>query len=66
MPRARGRQRERACYAAALKALVEPGSDPRAVVQRIADRAWAKHGALLGNCHGLMHTVGREYAPRTA
>jgi hypothetical protein len=53
-----------ACYAAALQRLVEPQNDPRPVVQEIADHAWSQHGVLLGMCHGLMHTVGREYAHR--
>jgi len=53
----------RACYEAALKRLVEPAPDPRPVLQQIADVAWASPGEfLLPNCHGLMHTVGREYA----
>ena len=47
----------------ALKALVEPARDPRPVVQRIADRAWSRARRVPRSCcHGLMHTVGREYA----
>ena len=54
---------KRSCFAAALKRLVAPASDPRDVVQRISTVAWAERGGfLLPNCHGLMHTVGREYA----
>src|SRR5215204_3113612 len=54
---------KRSCFAAALKRLVAPASDPRDVVQRISTMAWAeRRGFLLPNCHGLMHTVGREYA----
>src|SRR5215218_7598984 len=53
---------KRSCFAAALKRLVAPASDPRDVVQRISTVAWAERGGfLLPNCHGLMHTVGREY-----
>jgi hypothetical protein len=50
------------CYVEAMTRLVEPADDPRPVVQRIADAAWADPQFLLSNCHGLMHTVGREYA----
>jgi len=53
----------RTCYADKLEELVGPVDDPRAIVKRIADHAWAdRAGFLLGNCHGLMHTVGRTYA----
>ena len=53
----------RTCYETALQQLVEPADDPRPVIEQIADVAWASPGAfLLPNCHGLMHTVGREYA----
>jgi len=58
-----GDEAMRTCYSAALKGLVDPTKDPRPVVQRIADHAWAQpQRPLLGICHGLMHTVGREYA----
>lgn len=50
------------CYLDAMNRLVEPADDPLPVVQRIADFAWADPEFLLSNCHGLMHTVGREYA----
>jgi hypothetical protein len=53
---------KRACYAMTLKALVDPTTDPRAVVNEIAEIAWTARDFLLPNCHGLMHTVGREYA----
>jgi hypothetical protein len=53
----------RACYAEKLEDLVGGTSNPQVVVQRVADHAWADRGGfLLGNCHGLMHTVGRTYA----
>ena len=42
----------------------EPSSDPRPVVDTIADMAWSQGGFLLENCHGVMHTVGRRYARR--
>jgi hypothetical protein len=58
-----GDDERRDCYAAKLQELVGPVDDPRAIVGRIADHAWADRGGfLLGNCHGLMHTVGRTYA----
>ena len=50
------------CYVEAMTRLVGPADDPRPVVQRIADAAWADPRFLLSSCHGLMHTVGREYA----
>lgn len=51
------------CYLDALRELVEPAADPREAVGEIADVAWGAPSAwLLPNCHGLMHTVGREYA----
>jgi hypothetical protein len=53
----------RACYAAELKAIVESASDPTAAVEEITKTAREDPtGFLLPNCHGLMHTVGREYA----
>ena len=53
----------RDCYAAALKDLVENAEDPLAAVDAITEEARKDPGGfLLPNCHGLMHTVGREYA----
>ena len=53
----------RACYLAALAALVDEAADPGDAVQEATDLAWSDpDGFLLPNCHGLMHTVGREYA----
>jgi hypothetical protein len=53
----------RACYAEALKNLVEPASNPTAAVEEITEYARNDlRGFLRPNCHGLMHTVGREYA----
>ena len=54
----------RACYASAFGAMVRAERDPRPVVETIADLAWSQGGYLLANCHGVMHTVGREYAKR--
>jgi hypothetical protein len=51
-----------ACYAITLSALVSAEDDPLPVLQRIADESWRIVGYLLPSCHGLMHTVGREYA----
>jgi hypothetical protein len=52
----------RPCYISAFSTQVQGEDDPRVVVQRIADRAWATGGFLLPNCHGIMHTVARDYA----
>ncbi len=53
----------RDCYAAALKEIVDSSDDPLAAVDEItADARNDPTGFLLPNCHGLMHTVGREYA----
>jgi hypothetical protein len=53
----------RACYAEELKALVDGAGDPETALGEIAVAAYtAGDGFLLANCHGLMHTVGREYA----
>ena len=58
-----GDEAKRACYGATLEQLVAPLSDPRAIVNRISNVAWSdRRGFLLPNCHGLMHSVGREYA----
>jgi hypothetical protein len=52
----------RDCYRSEFEALVGPADDPGPVLATIADRAYAAGGLLLGDCHGLMHTVGRHYA----
>jgi hypothetical protein len=53
----------RACYAEELKALVDGADDPETALGEIAVAAYtAEDGFLLASCHGLMHTVGREYA----
>ncbi len=58
-----GEDEIRDCYAAALKEEVESADDPLAAVDEITQTARDDpEGFLLPNCHGLMHTVGREYA----
>ena len=57
-----GDDARRTCYAATLKEIVGAAADPRPVVAQIAETAWTARDFLLPNCHGLMHTVGREYA----
>ncbi|HZC13024.1 MAG TPA: hypothetical protein VE270_03300, partial [Thermoleophilaceae bacterium] len=52
----------RTCYARAFSGVVGAHRDPRPVVESIAEMAWSRGGYLLANCHGVMHTVGREYA----
>jgi hypothetical protein len=53
----------RACYIRELAAEVEAASDPAGAVADLGERVRASGNAfLLGNCHGFMHTVGREYA----
>jgi hypothetical protein len=52
----------RSCYISAFSAQVQGEDDPRLVVQQITNRAWETGGFLLPNCHGIMHTVAREYA----
>ena len=55
-------QTARGCYIAAFSADLADEVDPRPAVQRIAALAWETGGFLLPNCHGIMHTVGRDYA----
>ena len=53
----------RACYAAALAQIMRDSDDPATGLEEIAVEAYTEpSGRLLGDCHGLMHTVGREYA----
>ena len=60
--RALGGEAMRDCYAEAFAAVVRLQEDPRPAVQAIADAAWKEGPTLVANCHGIMHTVGREYA----
>src|SRR3954471_19114880 len=56
----------RACYSRELAAIVNGAADPLAAVEGISSAAYAdQSGFLLANCHGIMHTVAREYALRT-
>jgi hypothetical protein len=53
----------RACHAAALSARMRDAPDPAPALEEIAVAAYSdSSGRLLGDCHGLMHTVGREFA----
>jgi hypothetical protein len=53
----------RSCYSRELTAIVDNAKDPLAAVEGITAAAYAdKSGFLLANCHGIMHTVAREYA----
>jgi hypothetical protein len=57
------REQARACYAEAFSALMRDADDPEPVLEEIVTAAYTDpSGRLLGDCHGLMHTVGREYA----
>jgi len=56
----------RSCYSRELAAIVNGAADPLAAVEGITSAAYAdQSGFLLANCHGIMHTVAREYALRT-
>ena len=49
-----------------LAKIVNDAADPLAAVEGITAAAYADQtGFLLANCHGIMHTVAREYALRT-
>ena len=52
----------RACYTRQYLAAVEGLDDPRPTIQAIADSAWKEGPALVADCHGIMHAVGRAYA----
>lgn len=53
----------RACYAENLRAVMEVAEDASAGLEEIAVHAYTEpSGRLLGDCHGLMHAVGRAYA----
>jgi hypothetical protein len=52
----------RTCITRQFQSMVRGRDDPRAAVQAITDTARNEGGALLSDCHGLMHTVGRTYA----
>ena len=52
------------CYIRALLAEVEKSGDPANELPRIDRRARSGGGFLTGNCHILMHEVGRTWARR--
>ncbi len=53
----------RACYGEAFSALMSDADDPGPALEEIAVAAYSDPtGRLLGDCHGIMHGVGREYA----
>jgi len=52
----------RACYTREYLAAVRGAEDPRPAVQAIAESAFKEGPALVADCHGIMHTVGRTYA----
>ena len=52
----------RACYTREYLAAVRGLDDPRPAVAAIAGSAWKEGPALMADCHGIMHTVGRTYA----
>jgi hypothetical protein len=53
----------RDCYTQAFSGLMRDADDPGPALEEIAIAAYTDpSGRLLGDCHGLMHTVGREYA----
>src|SRR3954447_7426526 len=54
----------RACYTSEIKVIVDRAGDkPLPAVQQVSEASYAeKSGFLLANCHGIMHTVGREWA----
>lgn len=54
--------RYRSCLATQLLDLVESGNDPANELPRIDAYVHSTNGWLAGNCHILMHTVGRLYA----
>ena len=63
---ARCRTRGATATAREIAAIVNrAGDQPLAAVEQVAEAAYAeKSGFLLANCHGIMHTVGRECAIR--
>src|ERR687895_1654307 len=57
-----GEDATRTCITREFQSMVRDQEDPRPAVQAIADMVRSEGGALLSDCHGLMHTVGRTYA----
>jgi hypothetical protein len=60
--RAASTARYRTCLATQLLHLIESGNDPADELPRIDAYVHSTNGWLAGNCHILMHTVGRLYA----
>ena len=54
----------RNCYAREIQVIVDRAGDkPLPAVQQVAEASYTEQsGFLLANCHGIMHTVGREWA----
>jgi len=52
------------CYVTRLLADIEKSRDPAHELPRIDVKVRAGGGYLLGNCHMMMHVVGRTYARR--
>src|SRR4051794_22506400 len=54
----------RNCYTREIQAIVaKAGDKPLPAVRQVTEAAYQeKSGFLLANCHGIMHTVGREWA----
>jgi len=48
------------CFIAALSSMVERKDG----VEQVVKTAYEQKGFLLANCHGMMHTVAREYVAR--
>lgn len=57
-----GAELARDCYTRAFLSMVRGRDDPRPAVEAIAAGAWKEGPALVADCHGIMHTVGRTYA----
>jgi hypothetical protein len=49
------------CYTRLLLERVEASGDPASALPRIDREVRANGGEILGDCHGLMHEVGRRY-----
>jgi hypothetical protein len=53
----------RECFIREIRAMVEAADDPAAAVEQFGEEVRAGGNAgFIAACHGLMHTVGREYA----
>ena len=53
----------RNCYTREIAVIIDKAKDPLQALAGVTSAAYAdKSGFLLANCHGMMHTVAREYA----